>query len=629
MTIRVARLLVVVALSLAGTIAAAAPGLAAVPGHGSFTTITTPSKTTVFRLDGSSGANDLTIAGQASLDITEVNIVCVYSASDGVRFVTIANNTPVTGGSFSATATLPSAPANCRLRAVPTGTNLTDYLGSYSGPILYTDDLTPTFDGTPTEYDFNAAMEEGDGFAQAQSAGACGIKVMASIPTPGMTLGPINNGCMFGLTEGNIDSSGTSTESAVKVDGHNAFMPYGVQSYLIDDLFLPVTQPAITATMSVASNNDITVTETAPLMRCSVSNVYPPTVTSCPSLIPTGVQFQRTMRASRLGYQIFCQDTFRSVDSAAHSLSLEYQGSLAAPPTGRTGFIFPNHSGTFAVTTPDETVSGFTGSAASMFVRSDLNASVDDPSANSFGITWSKAPSVIAFGHTNPNSFAMRYALSVPASGQANLAFAESQSPTTAAVMTLASSAVSEMMTAPTITAPANGATVPTEATTVRGAITAGANGLPTTVTVNGHTATITRTSSTAATYRSTFTQTWGTHTVTVTARDSAGNMSKKSITEHNTPALAFTGRAHVSGSKLKVPVTCKRYATASCTGKLVVKNKTGTTAGSAASFTVARGATKTVRIALSHPTHKGTISLYQREPNGTFPLDARRTATL
>jgi hypothetical protein len=68
----------------------------------------------------------------------------------------------------------------------------------------------------------------------------------------------------------------------------------------------------------------------------------------------------------------------------------------------------------------------------------------------------------------------------------------------------------------------------------VKGSLTAGANGLPTTVSVNGHAAHITKTSPTTATYKVTFSESTGKHTITVRATDSVGNSATASVSVTN-----------------------------------------------------------------------------------------------
>lgn len=63
----------------------------------------------------------------------------------------------------------------------------------------------------------------------------------------------------------------------------------------------------------------------------------------------------------------------------------------------------------------------------------------------------------------------------------------------------------------------------------VSGTVSAGANGLPTSVAVTGHAATFTATGR----YAVSFTTTLGKHTITAIARDVVGTTGSKSITVH------------------------------------------------------------------------------------------------
>jgi hypothetical protein len=237
----------------------------------------------------------------------------------------------------------------------------------------------------------------------------------------------------------------------------------------------------------------------------------------------------------RDAHQVRIRDTFISTDSAAHTVGLEYQHSVQAPQTGTTGYVFPGHGNTFAKATVDETVTGLGTKAASMLIRSDLYSANDDPSADTVALTWSKAPSQISFAHSSADQFDMKYSLTVPASGSAFLGFADSQNTLTSGAQSLGNLASSEMINAPTVTSPANGAVISGTTTTVKGNLTAGANGLPISVVVAGHNATITKTSATTATYQVTFTESVGTHTFNATATDSAANTkASASITVQN-----------------------------------------------------------------------------------------------
>jgi hypothetical protein len=90
------------------------------------------------------------------------------------------------------------------------------------------------------------------------------------------------------------------------------------------------------------------------------------------------------------------------------------------------------------------------------------------------------------------------------------------------------------MMSTPTITSPANHAHLHGHSITVKGSVTRGANGLPTSVSVNGHAATLTVVSASKATYKVTFSLPFGTHTITARATDIAHNTRARSISIRN-----------------------------------------------------------------------------------------------
>jgi hypothetical protein len=128
----------------------------------------------------------------------------------------------------------------------------------------------------------------------------------------------------------------------------------------------------------------------------------------------------------------------------------------------------------------------------------------------------------------------MSYNLTVPAHSAADLGFAFSQNTQVSTVQPLARAAEADMMPTPRITSPANGAHLAGTSTTVKGTLAIGANGLPTSVKVNGHHATITRTSSTTAKFAVTFTERAGRHKITAVATDSGGNSRSTHITVRN-----------------------------------------------------------------------------------------------
>jgi len=285
----------------------------------------------------------------------------------------------------------------------------------------------------------------------------------------------------------------------------------------------------------------VTVTESAPLKRCSVSDHYPPTTASCPALSAAGVTFERVTKFWRNGHQAQIRDRFTSTDHHAHTVTLQYLGGVVNQTGGSTadsaaGFAYPSHSSKFHASSLGQVVSGFGTKAGSLLIRSDVRARADDPQADTTAATWSRPPAKITFSSATgePDQFGMAYSVHVPAGGTGFLGFAISERWSTADVEPLAASAAAEMVERPSIASPHHGATISGASTTVKGGLRAGANGLPVRVSVNGHPAHITRTSPTTATYAVTFSESTGKHTITVTATDSVGNAARSSTTVKN-----------------------------------------------------------------------------------------------
>jgi hypothetical protein len=526
-------------LTIAALVAASTTALASAAGAapGTFTKITTPSGATkTIQIKAPPAITTLTVSGQASSDVTSVDIDCILLSANGPAVTVLKAAVPVTGNAFSDVVTIPNLIANCRMRAVPHGVDTgTEYLGAYTGPILYMWAFVPVKDGSTT-VGYQALAERGDGIALATDAASCGPAVIATVAPPTMTvLGLGSQACTVALPSGNVTTSGTSTASSIKVSGHNAYLPGTISTYLRGTLALTLPQPALTTSMARASNGDLTITESAPLRRCSVSDLYPPTLVSCPTLTGTGVTFKRVTSLIRGSHQVRVRDTFTSTDGHAHPVSLQYLSQAEAPDAGAPGYLFPGRAH-FVTALPDQVITGLGTKAATVFIRSDIRAFEGEQSADTRALTWSRAPSKIQFSHVAPTrQFATPFALSVPSGGNAYLGFAVSDANRTSEVKPLGALATGEMMNTPSITSPANHAHLHGHSITVKGGVTRGANGLPISVSVNGHAATLTVVSAAQATYKVTFSLPFGTHTITATATDIAHNTRTRSISIQNT----------------------------------------------------------------------------------------------
>lgn len=443
----VVRLNAVTALVLLGTVAVVAPAQAAAAA---WTKITTPGHTFTYHFDSSPGAvNQLTVTGQTQPDMTSVDIDCMFVTETGFAATPLATGVPVQNGSFNTVATVPGALGICQLRALPTGLVLSAgvYLGAFSGPIMYSYTFGTVGGATTTA--FGATDAHGSGIVGIADASECAVIAMVTRLAPNAEQrGPGTPMCMLGLHPTNFTNTGTSTASAVRVDGKNAYLPGSVANYLRDPghLGLALTQPAITTTYSRnATTGELKVTESERLMRCNGDNTFPPTSVSCSSLVNTGVTFKRAFDVVQGDHQVLIHDSYVSNDGHAHTVTSQYQSVVAPANYGAPGFIYPHHSGSFQEATADQVVTGFGTGAATLFARSDLYASSSDAQADTQALTWTRPPAKIQFEHTSYFTFAMPYTFSVPAGGSAKIGFAVSEAPLTSDAKTLAAKAVAAL----------------------------------------------------------------------------------------------------------------------------------------------------------------------------------------
>ena len=525
---RISRGRIIVAIALTASAQGLATAVAA-PGGGTFTRITTPAAKVVERLPAS-GAS-FAVSGSTSSDVTSVDIDCITNSTTTASTVTaLATNVPVSSERFHATATISGGTTllTCRLRAIPSGEATSGYLGAYSGPVVYPYFVHAAINGGTT-YGVSAFDTEGTGFALVGDAGQCS-DALGTLTQPDVAVHPSFGRCAFGVAAFD-DALVTATRTGVEVDGKNAYLPFSVENFLNGTEALSLSVPAVKYSSTHSPDGDLTVTESAPLVRCSGSNLYPPTMVSCPSLVSTGVTFLRTATVFRKGHQIKIRDRFTGVDVSAHTVSIHYLDQVDAPSRGAVGFSYPGHSAKFGTAAPGTTITGLGSGAGTLLARSDLDAAGDEPTADTLGFTWSRPPSSVAFGAVTASDFRLAYTLRVAAHGAGFVGFALSEASLTSAVSKLANSAAADMVTPPSITSPRLHARVGSTSTTVKGRLVAGANGLPATVTINGHAARITKTSVTTARYSVTFAESTGKHRITAVAKDSAGNTARTSIT--------------------------------------------------------------------------------------------------
>jgi hypothetical protein len=510
---------------LVGLVAAGALAFAMQPpAHGAgatFTRITQPSGGTTFLAQG--GTPTMHVAGRASSGVTAVDVYCLGGPRRGTTSTPVVTGVPVSSGTFSATAPVPSVGSHspvCRLRAVPQGTIVgIDDLSPFAGPVIHLDRLQRLTQGAKT-FNFDLIAGSGSGAMEVHSAGTCGDAAMGTVPAD-LRDPQEFGGCVVGLGPSALSGA------PIRVDGHTALLPYSVLTYADASTSLKLRVHA-------ARNGRVTWTESAPLVRCRATDVYPPPSGQCDTVASTGVTFVRHGTFVAGGHQIQLRDSFASTDRRRHRVGVHYAMGWDAPTTGGLGFAFPGKGRAFHGATRSEVVTGLPRRAATVLVRSDRFAVEGDPQASTRALTWSRPPSRVAFAGGDATVFGAGYSLRVPPGGAARLGFTDSSTVRTSSARALGATAVTRVMHAPKIAVPKNHHVVHGKRLVVKGTVRAGVNGLPVKVRVDGHRATLTAHGVNRASYRVVLHLNpgkAGKHRLRVTAIDAGGNRRSTTIT--------------------------------------------------------------------------------------------------
>jgi hypothetical protein len=333
-----------------------------------------------------------------------------------------------------------------------------------------------------------------------------------------------SDGCLYALSTNTLGA----THSTVVVDGHDAFTTGAARGYGLDPSSLASTS------FRLRHGGGVRWVENMPLDRCASDTTFPPSVGSCPSMVPSGVRIRTVSTYLSGGHQVRIRSEFRSVDGKRHALRLDYLNMVSPLADGVMGFRFPGQK-SFHGSTAGELVTALGGGAGTLLARSNRFSDEGDPAVATRAITWSRTPSRVTFTNADPNVFDMSYRLRVPKGGSVHLGFTDSDGVLTSQAVALGHRAEQDMMQAPRITSPDGGSVIHGRTTTVKGFVTAGANGLPTSVMVNGHAAKLRPSKSgSKATFAVTFDESLGKHTLTAVAKDAGGNKRSTSITIRN-----------------------------------------------------------------------------------------------
>ena len=437
-------------------------------------------------------APTLTVSGTATAAPGDrVDIVCFYGP--GPTAVTLASNVAVTGGSFTASGLSFKALAGhaCRLRAVPHGSSADS--GAYAGPQLAVSEAESVAIGSgpnagePFDFYVNSVTLTGSTAWSAPGTpspnginpNACGGAVLSPMDSSfNVSKNPAID-CAGALLSDDLGAWGGRSE--VQVDGRNAYDAAAAQGLFGASQTLEGFPSLSTSAQFDPTTGLISTTSQESWSACNGANAEVPTLTSCPSFAPTGVQLQRMTSSSDGGRVVTQTDTWSSTDNAPHLVDLLYDDTIGLRSSVFRGYQFPGESG-FSTHVPGDSVLGPSVAPGSILVHTNLSASDGDP-AESFGaIRYSSAPSGFRFAAfpppapANPPSyeFEENQVLQVPATGSTSLTYIYSTDYALSSAQALALAAQTQLPhPSITISPPAGGMTVSSPGITLTGTATA------------------------------------------------------------------------------------------------------------------------------------------------------------
>lgn len=635
------------------------------------TSISAPTDPSYLVWNASANTN-VTVTGTApgATDGDQVDVNCYYENGSGtVTDNSLATGVTVQNDAFTTTASLFALTDNtCRLRAVPAGTTPTD-LTPFAGPAVAVSELEDAnFDdggaaGSSTSYQIVGGPNSGKLYDyymwQAQLSGAMDYDSLGSCgPCDSYAIDPstfrvpdnplwYSNAALYANLD---DGPGIPDRSYVRIDGANAYDSTGAEG--LYDRSTPTTydgseDAAHFPVLSFSETPDpttgnLTIHEGEDLVRCATPAGTPDPApgstnsTNCPDFASTGVHLNRTIVQNQGGRLVTVTDNFTSTDGASHKLDLLSFQSINSSPAGSLDFpwwdsgLTTYSNGSFVPGAP-------AGAPVQIYGAGNPAAADGDESVLRGAITLSAPPSGVFFEASGGSSFDLAYRATVPAGGSWMTTQAFSTAFTNAGVTTLATGAAAAMMPSIAIGAPKSGATVTSEPATVSGTVTAGGNGRPSSVVVNGVSTPV----NSSGGFSTKVPLAPGANTITASAIDTGGLTA--GATAHVTYAApppsssARIKKISAKGKDLLVTIAC---SSATCTGNAGAVAKLTKVTGkgkhrhrTTSQMTVASGklsvpaaATKTISLKLSSATrralsaHKrlsGVLTLTLKEPSG------------
>lgn len=428
------------ALTIACGLVLASPAAAAITSS----RITTPSDPTYSIFDHDA-PNAITVAGTTNSSTPgtdEVDLDCFYGSGNTNK--QLAHNVPLSGnGSFATVASLENlGEQTCRLRAVPSPTvPPAGELPNFAGPVLAIGERSTSWiNGNPAEpiVDFGVTGQGLSAADQVHSLSACAVGD-AFLLDPSFEVTTATFYCHDSFRSGEGESAGSSTRSEVRVDNADA---YGRSAAVSINANAKLPGFAYSYRQDPISG-DVTVTDSEELGKCP-SAEYPPTTTSCPTFLSTGVRDERTIEQTAGGHLVYVSDRFVSTDGQAHSLDLlpqneQHFGKPSTPSQAQEiTYRFPGQS-FFATHKKGEAVSFGGETPATTYIN--LAGAPDGDTATGQGaivVDRAASPATFNIVDTTVSSFFFHETVNLPAGGSATVRTAYIDGYTSAEVEALA-----------------------------------------------------------------------------------------------------------------------------------------------------------------------------------------------
>jgi hypothetical protein len=282
------------------------------------------------------GPANLSISGTS--DGTTGDVVDLVCTNDGTSTNgTLAVDVPVqANGSFSFTGDLDAlSEQTCFLRAVPDETSINS-INDFKGPRLAVSTtsvggevLGGPNDGLVYDYDIFAAGLAGELNLASLSGGALDDGSPYGMPALDDEAGAWDEGARL-LTQ---DDNGDGNRSQIRIDGHNAYAPDGAAHLFGGSDANAGLQPTTYSESLDAATGELTVTESANLVRCP-TDVVPPSALSCPSFLATGVRWERELLIRDGALHARVTDTLVSANGAEHDVDVRINNDFEESETG-------------------------------------------------------------------------------------------------------------------------------------------------------------------------------------------------------------------------------------------------------------------------------------------------------